>query len=179
MSSQVRVNKDFENLKREYDSRTDNSCCFDILEDNWADALKFGGSLNNKKNFNLIIRGPPDSPYENGLFEINIKLEDGYPFVPPKISHVSEIYHPNINGPSICLSTLKDHWSPALTLYKVFMSIQALLGNPNPDDPLDPHCASELKHNKESFIKKARNATKNATEKIMEKRKLLQSKIVE
>ncbi len=36
----------------------------------------------------------------------------------------------------ICLDILKDKWSPALQIRTVLLSIQALLGAPNPDDPL-------------------------------------------
>jgi ubiquitin-conjugating enzyme E2 N len=36
----------------------------------------------------------------------------------------------------ICLDILKNKWSPALQIRTVLLSIQALLGAPNPDDPL-------------------------------------------
>ena len=36
----------------------------------------------------------------------------------------------------ICLDILKDKWSPALQIRTVLLSVQALLGAPNPDDPL-------------------------------------------
>lgn len=179
MALSVRIKKDFEFMKGEYDSRSNpgSSCCFDILEDTWKNATKDGGSCENKRDFNLLICGPEGSPYENGLFEINIKLVGNYPLDPPKITFLSEIYHPNIRNSSICLSTLKDgSWSPALMLYKVLMSLQALLADPNPDDPLDPESASEFKQDKKRFIEKATATTKRATDKINEKRIVLVQK---
>jgi ubiquitin-conjugating enzyme E2 D/E len=133
--------------------------------------------LSNQRDFNLLIRGPADSPYADGLFEVNIKLTTDYPLKPPKITFLSEIYHPNIRNSSICLSTLKDgSWSPALMLYKVLMSLQALLADPNPDDPLDPDSANEFKSNKVRFVERATSATKRATDKVMERRNALAQK---
>lgn len=176
----VRIKKDFELMKSEYNSRLKpgSSCCFEILEDTWKHATD-GGSLSNQRDFNLLIRGPDDSPYANGLFEVNIKLNETYPMKAPKITFLSEIYHPNIRGSSICLSTLKDaSWSPALMLYKVIMSLQALLADPNPDDPLDPESANEFKANKARFIERANETTKRATDKINEKRNVFAQKNV-
>lgn len=178
MLNSVRISKDFEHMKLEYNlKKNSDSCCFDILEETWADATKAGGSIENKRNFNLLICGPTDSPYENGLFEINIKLNDEYPLKAPNITFISEIYHPNIKNSSICLSTLKNgSWSPALMLYKVLMSIQALLADPNPDDPLDPVSAAEFKANKKKFLDNAIAATQRATDKINEKKKYIKEK---
>ena len=43
------------------------------------------------------MRGPADSPYEGGVFSLNITLPEQYPFEPPQITFVTKIYHCNIN----------------------------------------------------------------------------------
>lgn len=64
--------------------------------------------------------GPPDSPFQGGVFFLNIHFPADYPFKPPKISFTTKIYHPNINAQGgICLDILKNAWSPALTISKV------------------------------------------------------------
>ena len=101
--------------------------------------------------------GPEGSPYQGGLFSLNIHFPTDYPFKPPKINFVTRIYHPNINqNGAICLDILKDQWSPALTIskgknklkYIVLLSISSLLTDPNPDDPLVPEIANIYKTDK-------------------------------
>ena len=43
------------------------------------------------------------------------------------------IYHMNISDRgAVCIDLLKSNWSPALSLYKVMLSISSLLTDPNP-----------------------------------------------
>merc|ERR1712224_229041 len=88
------------------------------------------------------IMGPPDSPYQGGVFFLNVTFPTDYPFKPPKVQFTTKVYHCNVNSDgAICLDILKDQWSPALTISKVLLSISALLTDPNPDDPLAPEIA--------------------------------------
>ena len=106
------------------------------------------------------IVGPPDSPYAGGLFLLDIIFPEKYPFKPPKIRFKTIIYQPNINSKgSICLVILNTHWSPALTITKVLLSISSLLTDPNPDDPLDPIIANTYKKNIKLYNKRARDYT--------------------
>ena len=55
------------------------------------------------------IMGPPDSPYQGGLFFLTIHFPSDYPFKPPKVAFTTKIYHPNINtNGSICLDILRS-----------------------------------------------------------------------
>lgn len=111
-------------------------------------------------HWTATIMGPAASPYEGGVFYLNITFPQNYPFKPPKVSFVTKIYHPNINsGGGICLDILKENWSPALTISKVLLSICSLLDDPNPDDPLVPDIARQFKENKAAYEITARDWT--------------------
>jgi ubiquitin-conjugating enzyme E2 D/E len=107
-----------------------------------------------------IIIGPEDTPYEGGVFKLDIKFGADYPYKPPKISFSTRIYHMNINASGgICLDILKDNWSPALTISKVLLSICSLLSDPNPSDPLVPELAKIYLENQATYMQNAREYT--------------------
>ena len=112
-------------------------------------------------HWQATIMGPPDSPYQGGLFFLNIHFPTDYPFKPPKVTFITKIFHPNINSNgAICLDILKDQWSPALTISKVLLSISSLLTDANPNDPLVPDIAQLYKTNRQMYNEKAREWTK-------------------
>ena len=114
----------------------------------------------NMRYFNVVIAGPVDSPYEGGVFRLELFLPQEYPMGPPKVRFLTKMYHPNIDRLGrICLDTLKDKWSPALTIRTVLISIQALLSAPNPDDPLDNTVADHWKTNEKEAVEKAKEYT--------------------
>lgn len=107
------------------------------------------------------IMGPADSPFEGGIFSLNITFPADYPFKPPKCLFQTKVYHPNVNSSGgICLDILKDQWSPALTISKVLLSICSLLTDANPDDPLVPEIAHEYKTDRAAYEAKAREWTR-------------------
>ena len=111
-------------------------------------------------HWQATLMGPNDSPYQGGVYFLNIHFPADYPFKPPKINFTTRIYHPNINANGqICLDILKDQWSPALTISKVLLSVCSLLTDPNPDDPLVPEIANIYKRDRKMYAKTAREWT--------------------
>ena len=88
----------------------------------------------NITHWKSLINGPPDSVYEKGVFQINIKIPEKYPYEPPKMQFDTKIWHPNMSSQTgaICLDILKDEWTPALSIRTALLSIQALLTAPEP-----------------------------------------------
>ena len=107
------------------------------------------------------LLGAEGTPYEGGIFSLDIRIPDRYPFQPPQVQFVTPIYHPNVdNAGRICLDVLKSQpqgsWKPAHNLSTVLTSIQLLLSEPNPDDGLMADISHEYKHNRPQFLEKAK-----------------------
>jgi len=111
-------------------------------------------------HWQATIMGPPESPYQGGVFFLTIHFPTDYPFKPPKVAFTTKIYHPNINSNgSICLDILRSQWSPALTISKVLLSVCSLLTDPNPDDPLVPEIARMYKTDRDRYNQLSREWT--------------------
>jgi ubiquitin-conjugating enzyme E2 D/E len=116
--------------------------------------------VNNLYMWHGPIIGPEKSPYEGGLFKLEITFPIEYPFKAPKVVFLTKVYHPNINSSGgICLDILKDAWVPSLTIGKVLLSISSLLTDPNPKDPLVPEIARLYEMNRPEFDRIAREYT--------------------
>lgn len=112
----------------------------------------------NPRHLKGTILGPEGTPYEGGVFEINIDIPKQYPFEPPKMKFLTKIWHPNISSQTgaICLDILKDQWSPALTIKTALLSLQALLCSPEPGDPQDAEVAKMYINKRSEFNRTAK-----------------------
>lgn len=146
MSRAKRIAKELEDVKRDQLS----GVTLDMAEDDDLSHLK-GTFL-----------GPPGTPYEGGLFEVDIKIPVEYPFKPPIMKFDTRIYHPNISSQTgaICLDILKDAWTPILTLKSSLISLQSLLQSPEPTDPQDAQVAKIYLTDPKKFAETAANWTK-------------------
>ncbi|KAF8070891.1 UBC35 [Scenedesmus sp. PABB004] len=126
-----------------------------------APGISASPSEDNLRYFHVMILGPVTSPYEGGVFKLELFLPEDYPMAPPKVRFLTKIYHPNIDKLGrICLDILKDKWSPALQIRTVLLSIQALLSAPNPDDPLADNVAKHWKENEAEAVQTAQEWTR-------------------
>lgn len=144
-AQQARLNKDISELI--ITSKSSDSCFLVPYE------------ITNKTSFFVVLKGPKDTPYSGGFFKLHFTIPAEYPFKCPIVKIKTEIFHPNVKGDSICLSTLSSEYSPVLNLSKLVMSISALLCNPNPEDPLNSECSALYKSNYDLFKLKASEIT--------------------
>ncbi|CAD8129476.1 unnamed protein product [Paramecium sonneborni] len=111
-------------------------------------------------HWQATIIGPENTPYQGGLFFLDIQIPEGYPYQPPKIKFVTPIYHPNIaEDGTIWLNLLRDQWCPALTISKVLLSIQSFLYDPNPDECSRPEIGMIYKKDRQLYDLIAREWT--------------------
>ncbi|EDW17694.1 ubiquitin-conjugating enzyme E2 4 [Drosophila mojavensis] len=118
-------------------------CRVDVLDDNlfeWAASLK----------------GPVNTPYEGGVFDIHISFPNEYPFEPPTLKFVTKIYHCNVYGSLVCT----ERWTPVITVAKLMVSILYMMATPDPMDPLNPAIAKLYISHRSEHDKIARQWTR-------------------
>jgi ubiquitin-protein ligase len=105
----------------------------------------------NPNNFfiwDVLLIGPPDSPFEGGIFKCQFKFTTSYPNKPPEFKFISQIFHPNIYPDGkVCISILHEgvdefgyesiteRWCPSHSVDSVLMSILSMITNPNFESP--------------------------------------------
>jgi ubiquitin-protein ligase len=68
--------------------------------------------------------GPEGTPYDGGVFIIDIQIPTDYPFKHPTFVFTTKIYHCNVNSNGgICLEILKN-WKPITTIADVRSNFQ-------------------------------------------------------
>ncbi|VVU94745.1 Ubiquitin-conjugating enzyme [seawater metagenome] len=139
-SAQLRLSKEYESFLKD--------CIEGISVNLKEDNLFF---------WEAIIIGPYDSPWENGIFKLNLEFNTEYPLKPPKIKFLSKMFHPNIyTSGSICLDILQNKWTPVQDIKSVLISIQSLLTDPNIDSPANMQAADLYKNDRKQYNKKVR-----------------------
>jgi ubiquitin-conjugating enzyme E2 A len=104
----------------------------------------------------LKIKGPSDSPYEKGVFDMLLRFNSDYPFKPPSLKFMKAIYHPNIyRDGKICIDILQpDGWASTQTVRTIMLSIISLLCDPNPASPANREAAELYMKDKEEYNKR-------------------------
>ena len=118
--------------------------------------------------WNVLIKGPKKSCYENVLFKLLLKFPNNYPEDPPDIKFVTKIYHPNVsldNG-VICVSSKSTDWNNNRSVITVIYSIYELLKNPNLSHGLNKEALLLYQNDFEGFKKKVEEFNKENALKV-------------
>ncbi|KAL0826127.1 hypothetical protein Bca101_049804 [Brassica carinata] len=102
-----------------------------------APGISASPSEENMRYFNVMVLGPSQSPYEGGVFKLELFLPEEYPMAAPKYS-----------------------WALFNDIGLEQVSIQALLSAPNPDDPLSENIAKHWKSNEAEAVETAKEWTR-------------------
>ena len=112
----------------------------------------FSAGLKDEDNplvWEIMIMGPPETPYDGGFFRSEMIFPADYPNLPPKLKFVSEFYHPNVypDG-TVCISILhppgedafgyeaaNERWLPIHTVESILVSVLSMISSPNIESP--------------------------------------------
>lgn len=110
---------------------------------------------NNIMQWNAVIFGPAETPFEDGTFKLTITFTEEYPNKPPSVKFVSKMFHPNVYADGgICLDILQNRWSPTYDVSAILTSIQSLLDEPNPNSPANSVAAQLYQENRREYEKR-------------------------
>ncbi|XP_031589461.2 uncharacterized protein LOC116315329 [Oreochromis aureus] len=117
----------------------------------------------------ILMQGPPDTPYEKGVFELYCQFGPEYPVKPPLIRFVTRVYHCNVNSVGrICHNIFDRSYNAHITMRDIFDAVYGLLIIPEPDDPLDSILAEEFLTSRETYEREARKHTEEHAGKSMD-----------
>jgi ubiquitin-conjugating enzyme E2 A len=108
--------------------------------------------------WNAKIKGPQNSPFENGIFDIQLKFNVDYPIKPPSVKFLTQMYHPNIyRDGKICIDILQSEWTPAQNIRTILLSIISLLMDPNTLSPANREAADLYNSNITAYEQKVKD----------------------
>jgi len=126
------------------------------------DSVVVSPKNNDYYTWELVIKGPANSPFEGGKFHLEIVFPSDYPFKAPAVKFSNKIYHPNVSEDGkVCLEgVLGCEWSPALTIRKLLSNLIEILAKPLLENPLRPEVAKVYQENLKEYTKTATEWTK-------------------
>ena len=114
----------------------------------------------NLYKWKAFITGPDNTPYEGGMFLLEVNFPDNYPSSAPQVFFKTPIFHPNIyTSGKVCVSLL-TRWSPEVKVSEILLVIVALLARPNTSDPANRDASTMLDRNKAEFDNRVREETR-------------------
>mmetsp|Transcript_16850 Transcript_16850/g.18786 ORF Transcript_16850/g.18786 Transcript_16850/m.18786 type:complete len:153 (+) Transcript_16850:2-460(+) len=102
------------------------------LQENYSEMFEVDfPNIDDISCWNAKFNGAEGSLYEGEVFDLQFKFDNKFPFEAPEVIFIgTPPIHPHIysNG-YICLSILYDHWTPALRISSIILSIQSMLSS--------------------------------------------------
>ena len=109
--------------------------------------------------WDCLICGLPDTFMEFGIFELTLTFPTDYPFQPPSVEFLSEMFHPNISPEGRVPLT---NWSPAHDVSKILTDIQSLLSQPNLDSAVNQEAARLYREDRREYVRRVNRTIENS-----------------
>mmetsp|Transcript_30164 Transcript_30164/g.63046 ORF Transcript_30164/g.63046 Transcript_30164/m.63046 type:complete len:177 (-) Transcript_30164:1190-1720(-) len=133
----------------------------------------------NVYEWEILIMGPDGTLYEGGFFKARLTFPSDFPNMPPTMTFVSEMWHPNVYPDGrVCISILhppgedefnqqesaEERWRPILGVEQILVSVISMLSDPNDESPANLDAAVMWRNDKTAFKKKVRQVVRKSQE---------------
>eukprot|EP00128_Syssomonas_multiformis_P009924 Colp12_sorted_trinity150504_noHs@20727 len=112
------------------------------------------------------IYGPPATLYQGGYFRAKLSFPQDYPYSPPKMKFLDEMWHPNIyKTGELCISILhppgedamsgerpEERWNPTQTVRTILISVVSLLNEPNITSPANVDASVMYRDRRSEYV---------------------------
>ena len=131
---------------------------------------------NDLYNWRLEMEGPKNTPYEGGIFYLEVYFSVDHPFKPFKASFITQMYHVNIDSRgTFGLPMLHDNWSPVTTVSHLASTIVTLLESPQPWYTNNPEACQLFETNHALYEQTARKWTEQYAQKPIQNKSIPKS----
>lgn len=133
----------------------------------------------NVYNWEILIMGPERTLYEGGFFKAKLSFPANFPNMPPTMTFVSEMWHPNVYPDGrVCISILHppgedefnsqesadERWRPILGVEQILISVISMLSDPNDESPANLDAAVMWRNDRAAFKKKVQQVVRKSQE---------------
>eukprot|EP00538_Stauroneis_constricta_P002410 CAMPEP_0119555556 /NCGR_PEP_ID=MMETSP1352-20130426/7723_1 /TAXON_ID=265584 /ORGANISM="Stauroneis constricta, Strain CCMP1120" /LENGTH=478 /DNA_ID=CAMNT_0007602339 /DNA_START=40 /DNA_END=1477 /DNA_ORIENTATION=- len=133
----------------------------------------------NLYEWEILVMGPDGTHYEGGFFKARLVFPPDFPNMPPTMTFVSEMWHPNVyQDGRVCISILHppgedefnsqesadERWRPILGVEQILISVISMLSDPNDESPANLDAAVMWRNDRPAFKKKVRQVVRKSQE---------------
>ncbi|CAL6054855.1 Ubiquitin-conjugating_enzyme E2 [Hexamita inflata] len=104
---------------------------------------------NNIANVHFTFLGPPDSPYEGGLYHGIILLSDQYPMKPPNIQFLNDNgrFEPRKNICTTFTAYHEESWLPTWNISNIVLGLRSMFSEDTPGSIGSIQCSPDQRKN--------------------------------
>lgn len=107
--------------------------------------------------WDATIMGPENSPWEGGLFSLEMRFSYQHPYRPPFVRFTSKMYHPNITSDGIpALDLIQTRWKSKTKVATILHELHKMLATPSPTYPVNLDVAHVYRVNRREYERKVR-----------------------